>query len=82
MGMESPISLCTAAGAVVSARITDVLQGVGDGTSIVTGHNYQLQGESYPVVGADFNGDGVPTDGAYGSDVLVQHDSGCRCTGA
>ncbi|MGC2791041.1 MAG: VCBS repeat-containing protein, partial [Candidatus Sulfotelmatobacter sp.] len=36
-----------------------VLQGVGDGTFIVTGHNYQLQAESYPVVGADFNGDGA-----------------------
>jgi FG-GAP-like repeat len=36
-----------------------ILQGVGDGTFIVTGQNYQLQAESYPLVGADFNGDGA-----------------------
>lgn len=36
-----------------------VLQGVGDGTFIVTGHQYQLQGTSFPFVGADFNGDGM-----------------------
>jgi len=36
-----------------------VLQGVGDGTFIVTGHTYQLPAASYPLVGADFNGDGA-----------------------
>jgi FG-GAP-like repeat len=36
-----------------------VLQGVGDGTFIVTGHSYQLQATSYPLVGGDFNGDGA-----------------------
>ncbi|HZQ69951.1 MAG TPA: FG-GAP-like repeat-containing protein [Terriglobales bacterium] len=36
-----------------------VLQGVGDGSYIVTGHIYQLQGSSNPFVGADFNGDGL-----------------------
>jgi hypothetical protein len=36
-----------------------VLQGVGDGTFILTAHNYQLQAASYPLVGADFNGDGA-----------------------
>lgn len=36
-----------------------VLQGVGDGTFIVTGHSYQLPAASYPLVGADFNGDGA-----------------------
>jgi len=36
-----------------------VLQGVGDGTFIVTGHNYQLPALSRPFVGADFNGDGT-----------------------
>ena len=36
-----------------------VLQGVGDGTFIVTGHVFQLPGYSDPSVGADFNGDGA-----------------------
>jgi len=36
-----------------------VLQGVGDGRFIVTGHRYQLPGLSEPFVGADFNGDGA-----------------------
>jgi FG-GAP-like repeat len=36
-----------------------VLQGVGDGTFITTGHQYQLQAASFPSVGADFNGDGA-----------------------
>ena len=36
-----------------------ILQGVGDGTFIVTDHTYQLQAGSYPVVGLDFNGDGA-----------------------
>ena len=36
-----------------------ILQGVGDGTFVVTGHSYQLQALSDPVVGADFNGDGA-----------------------
>lgn len=36
-----------------------VLQGLGDGTFVVTGHFFQLPGYSYPFVGADFNGDGA-----------------------
>ena len=36
-----------------------ILQGVGDGTFIVTDHTYQLQAASYPLIGADFNGDGA-----------------------
>jgi hypothetical protein len=36
-----------------------ILQGVGDGTFIVTGHAYQLPGPSAPIVGADFNNDGM-----------------------
>jgi FG-GAP-like repeat len=40
------------------ARIR-VLQGVGDGTFVVTGHAHQLQAYSYPFVGGDFNGDGA-----------------------
>jgi hypothetical protein len=36
-----------------------VAQGVGDGTFIVTGHNYQLPGLSSPSAGADFSGDGT-----------------------
>ena len=36
-----------------------VLQGVGDGTFIVTGHRYQIPTLSEPFVGADFNGDGA-----------------------
>lgn len=40
------------------ARIR-VLQGVGDGTFVVTGHVHQLQAYSYPFVGGDFNGDGA-----------------------
>jgi hypothetical protein len=36
-----------------------VLQGVGDGTFLVSDYNYQLQALGYPVVGADFNGDGA-----------------------
>lgn len=35
-----------------------VLQGSGDGTFVPTGHNYLLPATSYPLVGADFNGDG------------------------
>jgi hypothetical protein len=35
-----------------------ILQGVGDGTFIVTNHFYQLPGVSRPFVGADFNSDG------------------------
>jgi len=35
-----------------------VLQGIGDGTFLVTAHYYQLQGVSNPFVGGDFNGDG------------------------
>jgi FG-GAP-like repeat len=36
-----------------------ILQGVGDGTFVVTSHAYQLPGPSVPIVGADFNGDGA-----------------------
>jgi hypothetical protein len=36
-----------------------VLQGVGDGTFIVTSQTYQLPGPSDPFVGADFSGDGA-----------------------
>lgn len=36
-----------------------VLQGVGDGTFIVSGHNYQLPGFSMPFVAGDLNGDGT-----------------------
>lgn len=36
-----------------------VLQGVGDGTFIVTGHTFQLPANSDPIVGTDFNGDGT-----------------------
>lgn len=36
-----------------------VAQGIGDGTFIVTGHNYQLPALSDPFAGADFNGDGT-----------------------
>jgi hypothetical protein len=36
-----------------------VAQGVGDGTFIVTGHNYQLPALSDPFAGADFNDDGT-----------------------
>jgi len=36
-----------------------VLQGLGDGTFVVTGHVLQMPGLSYPFVGADFNGDGT-----------------------
>jgi hypothetical protein len=43
---------------LIEARLA-VLQGVGDGTFIVTGHTHQLQAASYPLVGADFNGDGA-----------------------
>lgn len=38
-------------------RSLRVLQGVGDGSFIPTGHIYQLPGPSVPFVGADFNGD-------------------------
>ena len=43
---------------LIEARLA-ILQGVGDGTFIVTGHSYQLPGPSFPIVGADFNGDGA-----------------------
>ena len=43
---------------LIEARLV-ILQGVGDGTFIVTDHAYQLPAGSYPVVGADFNGDGA-----------------------
>jgi hypothetical protein len=36
-----------------------ILQGVGDGTFIVTDHTYQLAAFSHPLLGADFNGDGA-----------------------
>ena len=36
-----------------------ILQGVGDGTFVVTDHTYQLAAFSQPIVGADFNGDGA-----------------------
>lgn len=36
-----------------------ILQGVGDGTFIVTDHTYQLAAFSQPLLGADFNGDGA-----------------------
>jgi hypothetical protein len=36
-----------------------VLQGVGDGTFIVTGHFYQLPAVSDPFAGADFHGNGT-----------------------
>jgi hypothetical protein len=36
-----------------------ILQGVGDGTFIETGHNFQLPALSWPVVGADFSGNGT-----------------------
>jgi hypothetical protein len=36
-----------------------ILQGVGDGTFQRIGHLFQLQGQSTPTVGADFNGDGA-----------------------
>ncbi len=36
-----------------------ILQGRGDGTFIVTGHQYQLPAASFPFVGADFNADGM-----------------------
>jgi hypothetical protein len=36
-----------------------VLQGVGDGTFIVTSNTYQLPGPSNPFVGANFSGDGA-----------------------
>lgn len=36
-----------------------ILQGVGDGTFIVTDHAYQLAAFSQPLLGADFNGDGA-----------------------
>ncbi len=36
-----------------------ILQGVGDGTFIVTDHTYQLAAFSQPILGADFTGDGA-----------------------
>jgi len=36
-----------------------ILQGVADGTFIVTDHTYQLAAFSHPIIGADFNGDGA-----------------------
>jgi hypothetical protein len=36
-----------------------ILQGVGNGTFIVTGHTYQLAAFSQPIIGADFSGDGA-----------------------
>jgi FG-GAP-like repeat len=35
-----------------------ILQGNGDGTFVVTNHTYQLQANSDPLAGMDFNGDG------------------------
>jgi len=39
--------------------LLSTLQGVGDGTLILTGHNYQLPGFSMPFVAGDVNGDGT-----------------------
>jgi hypothetical protein len=36
-----------------------ILEGVGDGTFVVTNHYHQLPAYSYPFLGADFNGDGT-----------------------
>ena len=36
-----------------------LLQGIGDGTFILTSHRYQLPGLSAPFAGADFNGNGT-----------------------
>lgn len=40
-------------------RDLHILHGNGDGTFTVTNHVFQLQGESFPFVGGDFNGDGA-----------------------
>jgi len=36
-----------------------ILEGVGDGTFIVTDHTYQLAAFSQPIIGADFSGNGT-----------------------
>ena len=44
---------------LLNEALLHVLQGVGDGTFVVTGHSFQMPGSSFPFVGADFNGDGA-----------------------